>query len=291
MTTLVQQIINGLAAGAVYSLIAVGYNLVYGLLGFINFAHGDVYMFSTFAVLAMVLGGVPFWVAVFGGLCVAAGLGIAIERIAYRPLRRANRMAPTVSAVGVALVLENAAQLIWGPETRAFPTPLPQGLIRTHGVVLTYMQIIIFGTAAFLALALSLAVYFSAWGRKLRAIRDDLPTAELMGIRVNRIVSSVYALGSMLGLISGVLFAAYYNSVYVTMGFTGTLNAFTAAVIGGIGSISGSFIGGMLLGLVQALGTGYIASGYANTVTFVVLIALLLFRPNGLLGKAVINRA
>jgi branched-chain amino acid transport system permease protein len=291
MTTLLQQIVNGLAAGSVYALIAVGYNMVYGVLGFINFAHGDIYMFSTFIVLAMINLHVPFWGAVAIGLAAAAGLGLSVERIAYRPLRNANRIAPTVSAVGVALVLENAAQVIWGPATRPFPTPLPQNLFRIHGVVITAMQIIILVTAAAIATGLWAAVNHTSWGRKLRAIRDDLPTAELIGISVNRLVSSVYAVGAVLGAVSGVLFAAYYNSVYVTMGLTGTLNAFTAAVIGGIGSIAGSFTGGLALGLLQSLGTGYISSGYQNTITFVVLIAVLTLRPAGMFGKLTVVRA
>jgi branched-chain amino acid transport system permease protein len=291
MTTFLQQIVNGLAAGAVYALIAVGYNMVYGVLGFINFAHGDTYMFSTFIVLSMIDIHVPFWGAVAIGLVAAAVLGMSVERIAYRPLRTANRIAPTVSAVGVALVLENAAQVIWGPATRPFPSPLPHGLFHVLGVVITAMQIIILVTAAVIATALWVAVDHTSWGRKLRAIRDDLPTAELIGVSVNRLVSSVYAIGAMLGVISGVLFAAYYNSVYVTMGLTGTLNAFTAAVIGGIGSIAGSFTGGLSLGLLQALGAGYISSGYQNTITFVVLIAVLTLRPNGMFGKLTAVRA
>ena len=291
MITFFQQVINGAAAGSVYALLAVGYNMVYGLLGFINFAHGDLYMFSTFIVLAMIALHVPFWGAVAVGMVAACFLGMSVERIAYRPLRTANRIAPTVSAVGVALVLENAAQVIWGPATRPFPTPLPQGLFRVDGVVITAMQIIILLTAAAIALALKVSVYHTSWGRKLRAIRDDLPTAELIGISVNQLVSSVYAVGAALGLISGVLFAAYYNSVYVTMGLTGTLNAFTAAVLGGIGSIGGSFAGGLALGLLQSLGAGYISSGYQNTITFLVLIVVLLLRPNGMFGKLTAARA
>jgi branched-chain amino acid transport system permease protein len=286
-----QEMVDGLAAGSVYALIAVGYNMVYGMLGFINFAHGDVYMFTTFVTLSLITSGVPFAAALLIGLCAAGALGYSIERVAYRPLRTSNRIVPTVSAVGMALVLENTAQLIWGPTTRPFPNPLPQGLFHVGGLIVADMEPIIVGTAAVIGLLLYLLVRLTPWGRMVRAIRDDLPTAALMGIRVNAIVSSVYVIGAMLGLISGVLFACYYNSVYVAMGFTGTLNAFTAAVIGGIGSIGGGFAGGLLLGVIQALGVGYIGSGYQNTVTFAVLIALLLVRPNGLFGRARINRA
>jgi branched-chain amino acid transport system permease protein len=286
-----QQIVNGLAAGSIYALIAVGYNLVYGVLELINFAHGHVYMVGTFVVLALTLEGVPFVIALFGGMVVGALLGLAIERFAYRPLRNVNRIAPTVSAVGAALVLENVALLIWGPATRRFDAPLPEGTFRIAGVTLSYMHLIVFGTAIALAGLLFGLVQRTGWGRTVRAIRDDLPTAELMGIRVNRIVASVYALGSVLGVIAGVLFASYYNSVFVSMGFIGTLNAFTAAVIGGIGNIKGSFLGGLLLGILQALAVGYVASGYQNAVTFIVLILLLVVRPYGLLGRAQLSRA
>lgn len=291
MTELGQQIVNGLAAGSIYALIAVGYNLVYGVLELINFAHGHVYMIGTFAVLALVLQGVPFAIALLLGIFIGAVLGVAIERFAYRPLRNVNRIAPTVSAVGAALVLENIALIIWGPATRRFNSPFPQGTFEIAGITLSYMHLIIFGISILLALLLFALVQRTGWGRTVRAIRDDLPTAELMGIRVDIIVPSVYAFGSILGVIAGVLFASYYNSVYVAMGFIGTLNAFTAAVIGGIGNIKGSFLGGLLLGLLQALAVGYIASGYQHAITFVVLIMLLVARPYGLFGRAQLSRA
>jgi branched-chain amino acid transport system permease protein len=286
-----QQLVNGLALGAIYALIAVGYNLVYGLLELINFAHGDVYMMGTFTVLGLMTSGVPFWLAVIGGMVIGALLGMAVERFAYRPLRSSNRIVPTVSAVGASLVLANVAQLIWGPDTRRFDTPLPHGSFEVLGVRLTAMHFVVLGTAAFLALVLYVLVERTPWGRQVRAIRDDLPTAQLMGIPVNRIVSSVYAIGSVLGVLAGVLFAAYYNTVYIGMGFVGTINAFTAAVIGGIGSIKGSFVGGLLLGSVQTLAIGYISSGYTNAITFVILILLLVLRPHGISGKAEVSRA
>lgn len=291
MSELAQQIVNGLAAGAIYALIAVGYNLVYGLLGLINFAHGHVYMVGTFVAFTLMQIGWPFPVAILGGLVIGALLGMAIERIAYRPLRSSNRIVPTVSAVAVSLVLENVATLIWGPQTRRFESPLPEGAVSVLGVRLSAMHGIVFGVAAVMALLLWVFVEKSSWGRNVRAIRDDLPTAQLVGISVNRTVSLVYAVGSILGVIAGVLFASYYSSVYVGMGFNGTLNAFTAAVIGGIGSIKGSFIGGLALGVVQALAVGFISSGYMNAVTFVVLILFLLVRPLGVAGKLEVSRA
>jgi len=287
----VQQLVNGLAAGSIYALIAVGYNLVYGVLELINFAHGHVYMVSTYVVLALVLGGAPFTVAVVGGMVAGALLGLVIERFAYRPLRNANRIAPTVSAVGAALVLENAALLIWGPATRRFVSPLPDETFVVAGVRVSTMHLVVLGTALMLAGLLSVLVARTKWGRTVRAIRDDLPTAELMGMPVNRIVASVYAFGSVLGVVGGVLYASYYGSVFVGMGFIGTLNAFTAAVIGGIGDIRGSFLGGLLLGVLQSVSVGYVSSGYQNAITFILLIALLVLRPYGLFGRAQVSRA
>jgi branched-chain amino acid transport system permease protein len=286
-----QQIVNGLAAGAIYALVAVGYNLVYGLLGLINFAHGHVYMVGTFVVLSLMASGIPFPIALVGGMIVGALLGLLIERVAYRPLRSANRIVPTVSAVAASLVLENAAILIWGPQARRFDAPLPNATVSVLGVRLSAMHAIVFGVAAVMALLLWLFVEKSSWGRNVRAIRDDLPTAQLMGIAVNRTVSGVYAMGSVLGVVGGVLFAAYYNTVFVGMGFSGTLNAFTAAVIGGIGSIKGSFAGGLALGVIQAVAVGTISSGYMNAITFAVLIVFLLVRPLGLGGHAEVSRA
>ena len=291
MSEFAQQLVNGLAAGAIYALIAVGYNLVYGLLEFMNFAHGHVYMFGTFTVLSLMLAGVPFPLAVLGGMAAGAVLGLAVERFAYRPLRTAHRIVPTVSAVGAALVLENTALVIWGPETRRFDTPLPDRTYTVLGVRVTAMHLVVLAVAALLAVGMFLLVQRTTWGRSVRAIRDDVETARLMGIPVDRIVSSVYAFASVLGVVAGVLFAAYYNSAYVGMGFVGTLNAFTAAVIGGIGSISGAFVGGLLLGLLQTFATGYISDGYTNAITFGILILLLVLRPQGLFGTAQVRRA
>jgi branched-chain amino acid transport system permease protein len=291
VSELAQQVVNGLAAGSIIALIAVGYNLVYGLLEFMNFAHGHVYMVGTFVVLSLLLAGLPFAVAVLGGAAAGAVLGLLVERLAYRPLRGSQRIVPTVSAVGAALVLENAALRIWGPDTRRFDTPLPATTYELGGVRVTALHLVVLATAALLAVLLFVLVRRTPWGRAVRAIRDDAETARLMGIPVDRIVASVYVLGSVLGVVAGVLFAAYYGSVYVGMGFAGTMNAFTAAVIGGIGSISGSFVGGLLLGLLQTFATGYVSSGYTNAVTFLVLIALLVLRPYGLFGRAQVSRA
>jgi branched-chain amino acid transport system permease protein len=284
VSVFLQQLANGLAAGSIYALIAVGYSLVYGVLELINFAHGDVFMFATFAAVALLLAGLPLPLVVILALLIGAGLGLVIERVAYRPLRSANRIAPTITAVGAALILENAAVLIWGPQTRPFPTPVPQGLFQVFGATVSVLQVAILAVAGAMALVVYLVVQHTAWGLAMRAIRDDAATAELIGIPVNRTIATVYAFGSILGVIAGLLYAIYYNAVFVGMGFSGTMNAFVAAVIGGIGSLQGAFVGGLLLGVLQALAVGYIASGFENSVAFLFMIVVLVVRPYGLFG-------
>lgn len=290
MTELVQQIVNGLATGSIYALIAVGYSMVYGVLELINFAHGDVFMLATFVTLSLILAGMPWPLAILLGVLTGAVLAMVVERVAYRPLRNADRIAPTITAVGAALIMQNAAILIWGPQTRPFPLPFGEGLFEVGGVLISVLQLVIIALAGLLAVALVALVRWTPWGRAMRAIRDDPITAELIGIPVNRIVAAVYAVGGGLGVVGGILFAAYYNAVYIGMGFAGTMYAFVAAVLGGIGSLKGAFVGGLLLGVMQALAVGYIASGFENTVAFLVMIGILWFRPRGLFALPTASR-
>lgn len=289
MEFFLSQLLNGLSAGTVYALLAVGYSLVYGILQQINFAHGYVYMFGVFVLMAMTSGGAPLWLAIITSLAVGAVMAIIIERFAYRPVR-GNRMAPTVTAVGVGLIIENIARLIWGSQIRPLPFPLQDVIWQIGPVVVTPLQLIVLATGLLMAGILWFISNRTNVGRAMRAVRDDLPTAELMGIPVNRVVTFVYALGAVFGVAGGILYGAYYNRIDVAMGFVGTLNAFTATIIGGIGSTWGAFAGGLLLGVVQALVTGYLGGSLLNTVTFVLLILFLLFRPNGLAGVKVVNR-
>jgi branched-chain amino acid transport system permease protein len=290
VTELLQQLANGLAAGAIYALIAVGYSLVYGVLELINFAHGDVFMFATFVAMGLLLAGVPVPVAIAGSLLTGAILGLVVERVAYRPLREANRIAPTITAVGAALILENAAILIWGPQTYPFPLPVPDALVTVLGATVSVLQIVILIVAAAMAVLVYVVVQYTRWGQSMRAIRDDPPTAQLIGIPVDRTIATVYAFGSILGVVGGLLFAVYYNAIFVGMGFAGTMNAFVAAVIGGIGSLKGAFVGGLMLGVLQALAVGYIASGFQTSVAFLALIFVLVVRPYGLFGAAKATR-
>lgn len=283
------QLLNGLASGVVYAMLAVGYSLVYGILQQINFAHGYIYMFGTFSTAAFITGGAPLWISIISGILVGVLIAVIVERFAYRPVR-GNRMAPTVTAVGVGLIIENVARLIWGSQIRPMPFPLQNEVIVLGSVTISPLQIIVVGVGLAMAVVLWLITSKTNLGRAMRAVRDDLPTAELMGIPVNRVVVFVYVLGAIFGVVGGILYGAYYNTISVTMGFSGTLNAFTATVIGGIGSVWGAFAGGLVLGIVQAMVTGYVSSALLNTVTFGLLVAFLLFRPTGIAGVKAANR-
>lgn len=284
------QVTNGLASGSIYALIAIGYSLVYGVLKLINFAHGDVYMFGTFVAVALLLTVMPPVLALLVAILVGALLAVLVERIAYRPLRDANRIAPTVSAIGAALIIRNTAQKVWGTSTRPFPLHLDAPVIPIFGIGISSIQVAVFLIAVLLMLGFDLFVRRSLTGKAMRAVAQDMTAAGYMGIPVNRIVVLVYALGGALGVAGGILFALNYNTVFVAMGFTGTLKAFIAAVIGGIGNLRGAFLGGLLLGVIEALAAGYISSGYRDAIAFAVLIVVLLVRPQGLLGARATNK-
>jgi branched-chain amino acid transport system permease protein len=283
------QLLNGLTSGVVYAMLAVGYSLVYGILQQINFAHGYVYMFGTFVTASLITSGCPLWLAIIAGLVAGAVIAIAVERFAYRPVR-GNRLAPTVTAVGVGLIIENVARLIWTSKIRPMPFPFQADIIRLGPVVISPLQIVVAVVGLAMAALLWIIITKTDLGRAMRAVKDDLATAELMGVPVDRVVVTVYVLGALFGVVGGILYGAYYNTLSVTMGFSGTLNAFTATVIGGIGSVWGAFAGGLLLGVLQAMVTGYVSSALLNTVTFGLLIAFLLFRPTGIAGVHVASR-
>lgn len=283
------QLANGVSAGLVYAMLAVGYSLVYGILAQINFAHGYIYMFGAFTCMSVVIGGGPLVAGVAAAVVVGAVAAIVIERAAYRPVRD-NRLAPTVTAVGVGLILENVARLIWGTQVRAMPFPWQDSTFEVGGITFSPLQVVILVVGVLMAAALWFLTTKTNLGRAMRAVRDDLPTAELMGMPVNRIVVGVYVLGAVFGVVGGILYGGYYGSISVSMGFAGTLSAFTATIIGGIGSIWGPFLGGLMLGVIQALVVGYVDSALLNTVTFALLIGFLFVRPNGLAGVATANR-
>ncbi|MEW6676911.1 MAG: branched-chain amino acid ABC transporter permease [Pseudomonadota bacterium] len=309
MDIFTQQLINGLVLGSIYALVALGYTMVYGILELINFAHGEVTMIGAMVALTAigVLMGLnpelPGLVVVLGGVLVAIpacmALGFTIEKVAYRPLRHAPRLAPLITAIGVSIILQNAAMLIWGRQYVSFPPLLPQGRHEILGAHITDLQIFIVVLSFAIMGSLWLLVERSKLGRAMRATAQSKEVAQLMGVNVDRIISATFIIGSALAAIAGVMVSAYYGLAHYYMGFMLGLKAFAAAVLGGIGNIAGAMLGGLLLGIIEALGAGYIGditggflgSHYQDVFAFFVLIAVLVFRPSGLLGERVANRA
>jgi branched-chain amino acid transport system permease protein len=285
----IKQMLNGLAMGSIYALVAMGYNMVYGILELINFAHGDIYMFGTFIALGLLWDGVPFPLALPAACLLSGLIGAAIERIAYRPVRNAPRVVPMISAVGAALILRNLAQLIWGTMTFAFPTVLPTRTLMVAGFRINTLHLIVSGLALALMSAFALLVQRTKIGKAMRAVSQDIPVASLMGIPVNRIIQLVYFAGGVLGVVGGVLFSMYY-AVWIGMGFLGTMKAWISSVIGGIGSLHGAFVGGMLLGVSEALIAGYISSDYKDAISYGLVMALLVLRPAGIFGRQVAEK-
>jgi branched-chain amino acid transport system permease protein len=278
------QLLNGLVLGSIYALIALGYTMVWNILEFINFAHGEVYMVGAFVGLTVVVSGAPLIVGFIAGAAAAALLGVLIERLAYRPLRGTPKINLLISAIGVSIILQNSAQLIWGARPKVFPSPFLDASFQIAGININFQQIFIIGTALLLMVGLQLWIKHSMMGKALRGSAQDMEAAQLMGIPTNRIVSLTFAVGSALGAIAGILIGPLYL-VYPTMGSLAGLKAFTAAVLGGIGNIAGALVGGLLLGTIESLAAAYVSSGYRDAIAFGVLILVLLFRPWGLLGR------
>ena len=294
-----QQIINGLVQGSVYALVALGYTMVYGILGLINFAHGEIVMIGAMIALAvmqsLLAAALAPVLAVLLSLLAAMAacmvLGYSIERIAYRPLRNAPRLAPLITAIGVSIVLQNLAMMIWGREYHSFTLPFNNSSHRIGGGIGVIALIIMLG--------LLWLVNNTRMGRAMRAVSENPVAATLMGVDINRVISFTFMLGSALAAIAGFMVSANYGIVHYYMGFMLGLKAFTAAVLGGIGNLRGAMVGGVLLGLIESLGAGYIGdltggffgSNYQDVFAFFVLIAVLIFRPSGLLGEKLAERA
>ncbi len=308
MEILAQQLANGIILGSVYALIALGYTMVYGILGLINFAHGEVTMMSAMIsitllnVLMNVFGLPPILcitLALFITIPTCMLLGMSIERIAYRPLRNAPRLAPLITAIGVSIILQNVAMMIWGRGYQRFPDILPSQSFTFAYASLTPTKVAIVLVSAVVLLGLWLLVNRTQLGRAMRATAQDSQVAQLMGININRIIAATFAIGSALGSLAGFLVAANYGQADPYMGFMLGLKAFSAAVLGGIGNLTGAVVGGLLLGLIESLGAGYIGdltggvlgSNYQDVFAFLVLVAVLVLKPSGLLGKATVERA
>ncbi|MBI4313254.1 MAG: branched-chain amino acid ABC transporter permease [Candidatus Omnitrophica bacterium] len=298
-----QQLINGLTIGAIYALIALGYTMVYGIIQLINFAHGEIFMFGGYAGLTLLLtAGVQgpvsgaagiFWMlcAIAAGMAGCAFLGGCVERIAYRPLRRSPKLAALITAIGVSMILQNAVMLIYGARDRYVPNPLPAIHWQLGGATLTGMQMVIICTAVVVMIALHRFIRLSLLGQAMLATAQDPLAAGLMGINIHRVIASTFVIGSSLAGMGGVLFGMYYSTINFHDGYMTGLKAFTAAVLGGIGNVPGAMAGGFLLGLLEGFGAGYVSSQWKNVFAFVVLVLLLIFRPHGLLGERVAERA
>lgn len=281
-----EQILNGLTLGSTYSLIALGYTMVYGILELINFAHSEIYMVGAFIGFIMVtVYKLPFLAGLIISMLGSCVLGVIVEKIAYKPLRRASRIAPLISAIGVSIFLQNI-MLIWaGPQARAFPIDFNKN-IKIGSFRISSLQLLILLTSIFLMICLHLLVQKTKVGQAMRATAQDKEAAELMGIDIDKIISTTFAIGSALGGAAGVLVGVYFNSVNPMMGFFPGIKGFVAAVLGGIGNMPGAMLGGMILGLVEVFGAVYMSS-YKDAIAFTLLIVILLLKPTGLLGKRV----
>ncbi|MDP2417383.1 MAG: branched-chain amino acid ABC transporter permease [Hydrogenophaga sp.] len=309
MDTLLQQIINGLVLGSMYALVALGYTMVYGIIGLINFAHGDVLMIGALTSWTIIAGmresmvGVPGWMillmATIIAMVVCAALNFTIEKLAYRPLRNSPRLAPLITAIGMSILLQTIAMIIWKPNPKPYPSMLSSEPIQIGGAVISLTQIVILATTAIVLALLMWIVNRTNLGRAMRATAENPRVAALMGIKPDVVISATFIIGAMLAAIAGVMWASNYGTVQHAMGFMPGLKAFVAAVMGGIGNLGGAVLGGLLLGLIEALGAGYLGkltggflgSQYTDIFAFIVLALVLTLRPSGLLGERVADRA
>lgn len=328
MDILLQQIINGLTTGSVYAVVALGYTMVYGVIQLINFAHGEVVMIGAmvaFTIISSLAGSaMPPGFILLAGVLVAIpacmAIGYTLEHVAYRPLRHAPRLAPLITAIGMSIILQHLALLIWGRNPLAFPQIIDNPSFAIGGAAISGVQIAIILLSLVMMGGLSWFVYRTRFGIAIRATAENVHVAGLMGINANRVIAATFVIGAGLGAVAGVMFGSYYGIAHYTMGFTLGLKAFSAAVLGGIGNLPGAMVGGLLLGLVEALGTGYIGdvtdacrwpgaqswlgercadgghfvlfgSNYQDVFAFLMLILVLVFRPSGLLGERVSERA
>ncbi len=299
---ILEQFINGVSIGSIYALIALGYTLVYGILTMINFAHGEIFMVGSFF---------GYWTLAFledkgllwqhPALCVGLALIIAVlssctvgatlERFAYRPLRNAPRLAPLISAIGASIFLQNIVMIIVKGRMRVYPDVIPLAGFNLKGVHISYFQVIFISVSVFLMIALVLFIGKTRFGTAMRAVAEDKTAAFLMGINVDRIILGTFVIGSALAGVAGVMVGMYYSQINHTMGFIPGIKAFTAAVLGGIGNIPGAMLGGFLLGIMEALAVIILPAQYKDVVAFSILVLILIFRPRGILGEVISQRA
>lgn len=308
MEYLIQQLINGLTLGSIYGLIAIGYTMVYGIIGMINFAHGDVFMVGSFIALAIFL----ILTSVFGfaflplvllivlilAMLFTSAWGWTVERFAYRPLRGSFRLAPLITAIGMSIVLQNFVQITQGARVKPLPPQITGGITLIEGgpeagnivVQLSYMQMIIIGVTFVLMAAFSLLIAKTSLGRAQRSCEQDQKMAALLGVNVDRTISLTFVMGAALAAVAGMMFLLLYGVVDFYIGFLAGVKAFTAAVLGGIGSLPGAMLGGLLIGLIETLWSGYFSVEYKDVAAFSILAIVLIFMPSGLLGKPEVEK-
>jgi branched-chain amino acid transport system permease protein len=307
MEIFIQQLINGLTLGSVYAVVALGYTMVYGIIQLINFAHGELVMIGAMVAFTLIGVLVPtgmhplviVLIATASAVPVCMLIGYAMERLAYRPLRRAPRLAPLITAIGVSIILQHLALLVWTRNNLAFPQIIKTQSYTIGGATITNVQIAIMAMSLAMMAGLALLVYRTRLGTAMRATAQNAQVAGLMGIDINRMIAATFVIGAALAAVAGVMVGSYYGIAHYQMGALLGLKAFSAAVLGGIGNLPGAMLGGLLLGVVEALGAGYIGdltgdvfgSNYQDVFAFLVLIAVLVFRPSGLLGERVGDRA
>ena len=286
MQQFLQQIINGLSLGSIYALVALGYTMVYGIIKLINFAHGDIYMLGAYiGFICITQLNMPFIPALICSMVLCAVIGVLIEKIAYKPLRNATRIAALITAIGVSFFLQNATMLAMGSNVRSYPPVLSYAVIEFAGLRISHQQIYIFVITVVLMCLLQFIVKYTKIGRAMRAVSVDSDAARLMGINVDQTISITFAIGSALAGAAGILVGIYYNTINPMMGSVPGLKAFIAAVFGGIGIIPGAMFGGFAIGIIETLVVGYGSSLYKDAVVYVILILILILKPAGLLGK------
>ena len=298
-----QQLVNGLTVGSTYALIAIGYTMVYGIIGMINFAHGEVYMIGSYVAFIAIAGltmmgldSLPLLMtaAFLGSIIVTSAYGYSIERIAYRPLRGSNRLIPLISAIGMSIFLQNTVLLAQDSKDKSIPNLIPGNFVFGSGgaseVVISYMQVLIFVVTFLVMLALTLFISRSRLGRACRACAEDIKMANLLGINTNNIIALTFVIGASLAAVAAVLLGMQYGVINPHIGFLAGIKAFTAAVLGGIGSIPGAMLGGLVLGVAEAFGADIFGDQYKDVVAFSLLVLVLLFRPTGILGRPEVEK-